>query len=125
MTPSRHRLTNYRTIPPRGIIAADSKRFEALGKGDLVTEIPNGDNKSTKVFVWDVLYAPMLGATLISVSQITQGGYSLHFRGQECRIFDAKDRCIGSVPLVHGLYRNWMRHSLPRRMNVCHVCMAE
>ncbi|KAJ7016394.1 hypothetical protein C8F04DRAFT_1162012 [Mycena alexandri] len=106
MTPSRHRLTNYRTIPPRGIIAADSKRFEALGKGDMVTEIPNGNNKSTKVFVRD-------------------GGYSLHFRGQECQIFDAKDRCIGSVPLVHGLYRSWMRHSLPRRMNVCHVCMAE
>ncbi|KAJ7025673.1 hypothetical protein C8F04DRAFT_1127718 [Mycena alexandri] len=122
MTPSRHRLTNYRTIPPRGIIAADSKRFEALGKGDMVTEIPNGKNKSTKVFVRDVLYAPMLGATLISVSRITQGGYSLHFRGQECQIFDAKDRRIGSVPLVHGLHRSRKK---TRRMNVYHVCMAE
>ncbi|KAF8195171.1 hypothetical protein K438DRAFT_1587216, partial [Mycena galopus ATCC 62051] len=43
MTPSRHRLTNYRAIQPRGILAADSKKFEAIGMGDMCVQVPNGN----------------------------------------------------------------------------------
>jgi hypothetical protein len=35
MTPSWHRLTNFKDIKPRGIVAADKKCFEAVGKGDM------------------------------------------------------------------------------------------
>jgi hypothetical protein len=98
MTPSRHRLTNYTAIRPRGIMAADNKHFEALGKGDMYVQVPNGKNGPTKVLMKDVLYAPKLGGTLISIGRITQTGYSLHFRHEECRIFDARDRRIGAIP---------------------------
>lgn len=54
MTPSRHRLTNYRAIEPRAIMAADNKRFDALGKGDMYVQVPNGKDRSTKVLVKDV-----------------------------------------------------------------------
>ncbi|KAK0437093.1 uncharacterized protein EV420DRAFT_1280891, partial [Desarmillaria tabescens] len=41
ITPSHHRLMNYTAIKPRGIMAADKKKFEALGKGDMHIMIPN------------------------------------------------------------------------------------
>ncbi len=105
MTPSRHRLMNYTAIKPRGIMAADKKKFEALGKGDMHITIPNGKNQTTKVLVKDVLHAPNLGVTLLSVGRITQAGYSLDFKDEECRIFDKKHHQIGSIPHVNGLYR--------------------
>ncbi|KAJ7211051.1 hypothetical protein C8J57DRAFT_1606065, partial [Mycena rebaudengoi] len=85
MTPFRHRLTNYIEIPPRGIQAADRKVFQAIGKGDLHISFPHG-KQTTRVLARDVLYAPNLGGTLLSVGCITAAGYGLHFRGQECRI---------------------------------------
>ncbi|SJL02247.1 uncharacterized protein ARMOST_05573 [Armillaria ostoyae] len=105
MTPSRHRLMNYMAIKPRGIMAADKKKFEALGKGDMYITIPNGKNQTTKVLVKDVLHAPNLRVTLLSVGRITQAGYSLDFKDEECRIFDKKHHQIGSIPHVNGLYR--------------------
>ncbi|KAJ7692753.1 hypothetical protein B0H17DRAFT_933795, partial [Mycena rosella] len=42
MTPSRHRLSNYRAIKPRGIIAANNQTLKAVGMGDMHVEVPNG-----------------------------------------------------------------------------------
>ncbi|KAK0467432.1 hypothetical protein IW261DRAFT_1308174, partial [Armillaria novae-zelandiae] len=42
---------------------------------------------------------------LLSVGRITQAGYSLDFKEDECRIFDKKHHQIGSIPHVNGLYR--------------------
>ena len=42
-------------------------------------QVPNGD-KSKEMYVKDVLYAPNLGVTLLSVACITQAGYTLHFK---------------------------------------------
>ncbi|KAJ6458875.1 hypothetical protein C8R47DRAFT_994928 [Mycena vitilis] len=66
MTPSRHRLINYRAIAPRSIMAANSKRFEALGSG---IKVPNGKNGSTKILAKNVLYAPKLEVTLLSIGR--------------------------------------------------------
>ncbi|KAK0229025.1 hypothetical protein IW262DRAFT_1264371, partial [Armillaria fumosa] len=71
-------------IKPRGIMAADKKKFEALGKGDMCITIPNGKNQTTKVLVKDVLHVPNLGVMLLSVGRITQAGYSLDFKDEEC-----------------------------------------
>ncbi|KAJ7616175.1 hypothetical protein DFH06DRAFT_1013094, partial [Mycena polygramma] len=51
MTPARHRLTNFRAIEPRTIEAADKKRFDALGRGDMYVRVPNGKSGSTRVLV--------------------------------------------------------------------------
>ncbi|KAJ7080042.1 hypothetical protein C8R44DRAFT_577051, partial [Mycena epipterygia] len=51
MTPSRHRLMNYSAIEPRGIMAADNKHFDALGKGDMFVQVPNSKDRSTKVLL--------------------------------------------------------------------------
>jgi len=83
MIPSCHRLTNFQSIQPQGIFAADKKHFEAIGKRDMCIQVPNGD-KSKEMYVKDVLYAPNLGVILLSVACITQAGYTLHFKQQGC-----------------------------------------
>jgi transposase InsO family protein len=104
MTPSRHRLTNYRAIQPRGITAANNQTLDAVGMGDMHVEVPNGSNRSTRVLVKDVLYVPKLGPTLISIGRIAQAGHAVQFHQKECRIFDSKNHRIGTIPLVRGLY---------------------
>jgi len=49
----------------------------------MLVQVPNGD-KSKKIHVKDVLYALNLGVTLLSVTCITQAGYMLHFKQQDC-----------------------------------------
>ncbi|KAJ7214954.1 hypothetical protein GGX14DRAFT_303236, partial [Mycena pura] len=51
LTPSRHRLMNFQKIESRGIRAADNKRFEASGKGDMDVKVPKGKNQYTRVLV--------------------------------------------------------------------------
>jgi len=79
MIPSRHRLINFQPIQPQGILAADKKHFEAIGKGDMFVQVPNG-NKSKKIYVKNMLYTPNFSVTLLSVTHITQAGYILHFK---------------------------------------------
>jgi len=55
MTPSYHRLTNFQSIQPQGILAADKKHFEAIMKGDIFIQIPDRD-KSKKMYVKYIIY---------------------------------------------------------------------
>jgi hypothetical protein len=110
MTPSRHRLTNYRAIPPRSITAANNQTLNAIGMGAMHVEVLNGPSRSTRVLVKDVLHIPKLGPTLISIGRIARAGYAIQFRENECRIFDTKHRPIGTIPLVRGLYSVAVAH---------------
>jgi len=103
MTPSHHRLTNFQPIQPQGIFTVDKKYFEAIGKEDMLVQVPNGD-KSKKIHVKDVLYAPNLSVTLLLVARITQAGYMLHFKQQGCQILDPKNCQIGTIPIINRLY---------------------
>jgi hypothetical protein len=79
MTPDRHRLINYRTIPPKPISAANQESFSAIGVGEMMIQAPNGTT-ATKIRLQNVLYAPNMGCTLISISQIDQARYSVSFQ---------------------------------------------
>ncbi|KAJ7639588.1 hypothetical protein B0H17DRAFT_844882, partial [Mycena rosella] len=61
---------------PVPIYAADGRSFEAVGRGDVETELPNGEF-STKATLKDALYAPWMAFTLISASRLDAAGYSL------------------------------------------------
>lgn len=105
MTPFRHRLINFTPITSRPITAADKRVFHATGKGDMRIEVPNG-NTTTTILLKDVLYAPDMGITIVSISRIASAGYAALFRANFCRIFDSKQRRIGHVPVTsNGLYR--------------------
>ncbi|EGO28297.1 hypothetical protein SERLADRAFT_458686 [Serpula lacrymans var. lacrymans S7.9] len=48
-TPYQRLLKNYIEIPPQSISAANQNSFPAMGKGDLMINVPNGDRKPTKI----------------------------------------------------------------------------
>ncbi|KIL61434.1 hypothetical protein M378DRAFT_43768, partial [Amanita muscaria Koide BX008] len=42
LTPNRDALENYTEIEPKFLRAADKKAMKAVGKGDMIVELPNG-----------------------------------------------------------------------------------
>ncbi|KIJ54265.1 hypothetical protein M422DRAFT_90380, partial [Sphaerobolus stellatus SS14] len=42
MTPQRDALKNFTKIPPKLFCAANKQSFQAIGKGEMVIEVPNG-----------------------------------------------------------------------------------
>jgi hypothetical protein len=104
MTPDRHRLINYRTIPPKPISAANQESFSAIGVGEMMIQAPNGTT-ATKIRLRNVLYAPNMGCTLISISQIDQAGYSVSFQDGKCIVRNPKNKIVAQIPRSKGLYR--------------------
>ncbi len=105
MIPFHDQLIKYTPIEPCPITGADKRTFHALGKGDMRVRIPNG-NTTSIIMLRDVLYAPSMGLTIISISRVTAAGYAAMFCSRFCRIFDTKDHRIGHIPVsTNGLYR--------------------
>lgn len=75
----KDQFINFKSIPPKAITAADKCTFQALGKGDLPISIPNG-KATTCVLLKDVLYAPQMGVTIISISRLDATGFATIFR---------------------------------------------
>ena len=57
----------YMKIDAHPITAANNQVFHAIGMGDLLIEVPNGE-ALTKVVLCDVLHALDLGLTVVSIS---------------------------------------------------------
>jgi hypothetical protein len=66
MSSYRHCFINFVEIKAKPITAADKRTFNAIGKGDMYLEVPNGNGYST-VLLCDVLYSPIMGVTLVSI----------------------------------------------------------
>jgi len=106
---SRH-MSSYRdlfqdfvSITPKPITTADKHTFEAIGKGNIMIVLPNGQS-STRILLKDVLYAPKMGLTLVSISRLAAAGYAALFRGESCRIFNDRKKQLGEIPVNKGLY---------------------
>jgi len=63
-----HRFINYIEIETVPITAADEQTFKAIGKGEMYVFLPNGEQPASRVLLKDVLFAPSMGVTLISIS---------------------------------------------------------
>ena len=81
-----HRFTNFINIEPIPITAADKRTFQAKGKGDIYIHIPNGDKPISRVLLKEVLYAPSMGVTLVSISKIASTRSTVVFSGSFYRI---------------------------------------
>ena len=104
MSSYRHKFSNYRSIEPRSIRAADDHTFKAIGKGDMKIDVPNNAARTTMTLK-DVLYCPNLGFTLVSVSRIAAAGYTVMFKDAICNILDRTGKIIGEIEASNGLYR--------------------
>jgi len=104
MSGYRHRFLNFTSINPRPITAANKRKFDAISMGDMYVNVPNGDSKS-RVLLKDVLYAPSMGVTLVSISCIAAAGSTVIFSGGSCHIFHDSKRVLGRIEANQGLYR--------------------
>ena len=105
MSPYRHKFINYFPIKKRVLTTVDGGTFDAVGKGDMHIMLPNG--KSTmRILLKDVLYAPKMGLTLISIGKVDLAGFASLFHKGNLTIFSGgkKKKKLASVPLKNGLY---------------------
>jgi hypothetical protein len=86
MSPYCHRFIDYINIEPKTITAADAGTFQAIGRGDMHIEVPNGKT-TPRILLHNVLYAPKMGLTLVSISRIASAGFMTIFRDHSVKIF--------------------------------------
>src|ERR1700678_1194333 len=106
MSPYKHKFINFVPIQTKMLTAADGDTFNAIRKGDIRIAMPNGQS-TTRILLKDVLYAPKMGITLISISKIDAAGFTSLFYKGFLKIFlfvDGK-KCFAVVAVRNGLYR--------------------
>ena len=103
MSSYRDHFSNFKSIVPKAITAADKHTFKAIGKGDLTILIPNGSS-TAHILLRDVLYALKMGIALVSIGKLDVAGYAALFRDKRCQIFDSQKKKLGEIPLTSGLY---------------------
>jgi hypothetical protein len=97
-------FTDLKFIPPKPISAANNQTFDAIGEGNIQVEIPNGEN-FTLVTLCNVLYAPNVAFTLISLSQADKAGYSTLIEDGVLYLIDrSSNTVVGKIPVQGGLW---------------------
>jgi hypothetical protein len=66
MSPFLHHFTNYCTIPPCPITAANKCTFYAIGTGNLQIDIPNGQT-TTPIILCNTLHTPEMALTIVLI----------------------------------------------------------
>jgi hypothetical protein len=95
----------YRQIEARPITAANKNVFHAIGIGDVIIKVPNGATTST-ILLRNVLHAPDLALTVVSIGWIVQVGYSVEFNQDKCVIRKCDGSTIENIPTgSNGLFK--------------------
>jgi len=94
MTPYQHLLKNYSPTTDKLINATNQQSFHAVSTGNLHITIPN-DKSTTPIMLKNVLYAPEIATTSVSIGCIDNAGYLTTFRGGTCTIHNADNKHIG------------------------------
>ena len=104
MTPHQGLLKNYQSFPkPKTIKGADKGTFNTLGIGHLKLTTQVG-GKSIDIQLMDMLHAPKITFTLISISWCDNAGYHTEFSHQKCVIKSATGKMLLQAPKIYGLY---------------------
>ncbi len=105
ISPFQYHITSFQSIPLHPITAANQGTFNAIGKGDLQINTPDG-NKSVLIILKDVFYLPEISLTLISVSNLLKDKKSILFEDDYCFIKEKGGKLIGKIPeAANGLYK--------------------
>jgi hypothetical protein len=103
-TPLRERLTDIRAIAPIPINAANDTVFHGTARGTMVVKLATSSTV-TQLTLRNVIYAPGMSATLISMGKLDADGFDMRIRAGELSIKAPDGTLCGSVPRVDGLYR--------------------
>jgi len=97
ISPCRDQFEKFQEIPPKAFCAANKQSFSAIGKGELVIDIPDGADVS-QLRLMEVLYSPKVGYTLVSVGQLDDLGFTLTFGNKRCVIYGPDGEKVGVIP---------------------------
>src|ERR1700678_357792 len=100
----KHKFINFIPIQRKVLTAADGGHFEATGKGDMHIMMPNGKS-TTRILLKDVLYAPKMGITLVSIGKIDSAGYTVLFHKSQLQIFSSMKgrKMFAQIQMINGL----------------------
>ena len=101
--PDHEKFVNYRTITGRDIVTADGSALKVLGMGDVPVYLPNGD-KMTRSLLKDVVHAPEMVFTLISVRRLDDANCTVLFKDGICMIKNPAGHIMAMIPHSNGLY---------------------
>lgn len=105
ISPYRNAFSTFQSIPPHPLRAANKETFCAKGKGEMILDLPNGVGTS-KLKLTDVLYAPEVGYTLVSIGRLEEAGFTTMFANGKCVIRDGDHTRIAEIPRnKNGLYK--------------------
>lgn len=105
ISPYLDKFDSLSDIPPKPFTAANKQKFNAVGVGEMVIEVPNGVDAS-KLRLTEVLYSPEVGYTLVSIGRLDELGFSTTFADGHCTIRNPDGDVIGQIPRsTKGLYR--------------------
>ena len=105
ISPYHKNFNNSTKIPPREFLAANKQSYSAIGKGEMVINIPKDTNVS-KLQLTEVLYSPEVSYTLVSIGRVDEKGFSATFSGGKCAICGPKGEWVGKIPKINrGLYK--------------------
>ena len=116
VTPFKSDFISYSPLnPPTFLNTANQQRFPAVGTGTLATLVPcNG--QSTKLILRDVLHAPAVAYTLVSLGALDEEGYTMKIGGGCLSLLAPGGELVGQVRRTpHRLYK--VTHS-PESANV-------
>ncbi len=83
----------------------NQQRFPAIGMGTLTIHVPNGCNQST-LTLNDVLHAPAIGYTLVSLGALDKNGYHTSIGGSNLELFAPGGERVTRIPQTTcSLYR--------------------
>jgi hypothetical protein len=102
MTPHRHLLTEYEAITPIPINATNNSSFNAVGRRYLSIEVPSGHSK-THLKLKDVLYAPGMHMTLVSLGKLDAARFSSTISGNTLHL-QCAGRTYATILRKAGLY---------------------
>lgn len=82
------------------IILGDGSKKSAKEKGNIIVHTKEGNKK----FITDVLYVLNLSHNLLSVGQLVQKDFSLHFNDGRCKIIDKKNVVIANIEMKNKIF---------------------
>ncbi|KAJ3511824.1 hypothetical protein NLJ89_g3875 [Agrocybe chaxingu] len=116
ISPYREQFKTFEEIPPKTFHAANKQSFSAMGRGEMVIDVPDGVDAS-QLQLTEVLYSPEVGYTLVSIGRLDEKGFSATFGGGKCVIrveheLDSVNAAVETLTLDQ-LHR-WLGHISPR-----------
>jgi hypothetical protein len=88
-------FAKYAPVPGKSVMVANGQRIPVVGCGDIPVNIPLNDGRVESGIIRDVLYAPGVEFTLLSVPRMTEAGLAVSFHGKECLVRSKDGRVIG------------------------------